>query len=558
MRHLVLLAGLVLILVPANAHAGNFDVLTCSDSATNANHSWTASNDDPAVYEIGGSCAGGGAFGGLWVRDNLAATRNAVRHTGATWRFEAPAGTLITRFSYARYIYGLDEEDFRRALHTNDGAALESCEIPPAPYYQCTVGSTSGFDRASFNGISVSGLSFGVRCETQPNTGCVGGATIHSVIATLYGATVTLSDPTPPSLPLPTGDLWSAGAHGGFHKGTASVTGAPSDGQSGIKTLELVVDGVVVASCQTTGSVGCASTVSCDFTYAKPCSNPSAQTLGFDTSSVADGQHAVTLRAADAGGELATRTTSIVVDNGAPQAPSVSVPGQARTTDEVVATVSPVGTQVSPVQSVVYEACGAGGCATTTAPAAAGGATTVTLGKLPAGRTTLRTWLVDAAGNSDPGTATVSTVDVGTPVLEGEQGGSDSGTGSGGSNDGGTPAALVAPVVVAPMPPTPSPTAPGKPAPLALTRSVQGRTLAVRVRLRGADGRRVRVTYTVRDARKRRLANGNRLVRLKDGAASVRVTLPRSVRRRAREVVVTAQVVGAGGQRATSRLRLSR
>ena len=46
----------------------------------------------------------------------------------------------------------------------------------------------------------------------------------RAVWAAMYGATVTLSDPTPPTLGTPFGALWGPGEAGGFHKGTESVT----------------------------------------------------------------------------------------------------------------------------------------------------------------------------------------------------------------------------------------------------------------------------------------------------------------------------------------------
>ena len=54
---------------------------------------------------------------------------------------------------------------------------------------------------------------------------CITGASRHAVWAAMYGATVTVADPTPPTLSTPYGTLWAAGEAGGFHKGTETVSG---------------------------------------------------------------------------------------------------------------------------------------------------------------------------------------------------------------------------------------------------------------------------------------------------------------------------------------------
>ena len=69
------------------------------------------------------------------------------------------------------------------------------------------------------------------------------GATEHAVWAAMYGATVTLSDPTPPTLSAPSGALWGPGEAGGFHKGTESVTVSADDVGGGVASIVLSADG---------------------------------------------------------------------------------------------------------------------------------------------------------------------------------------------------------------------------------------------------------------------------------------------------------------------------
>ena len=79
--------------------------------------------------------------------------------------------------------------------------------------------------------------------------------------AAMYGATVTLSDPTPPTLSAPSGALWEPGASGGVHKGTESVTISAQDVGGGVQSIVLSADGQPVET----------YSASCNFTFAQPC-----------------------------------------------------------------------------------------------------------------------------------------------------------------------------------------------------------------------------------------------------------------------------------------------
>jgi hypothetical protein len=77
----------------------------------------------------------------------------------------------------------------------------------------------------------------------------------------MYGATVTLSDPTPPTLSAPSGALWGEGEASGFHKGTESVAVAAADVGGGVASIVLSADGRPVET----------YSAPCNFTFAQPC-----------------------------------------------------------------------------------------------------------------------------------------------------------------------------------------------------------------------------------------------------------------------------------------------
>ena len=113
----------------------------------------------------------------------------------------------------------------------------------------------------------------------------------------MYGATVTLSDPTPPTLSAPSGALWGPGEAGGFHKGTESVTVSAADVGGGVASIVLSADGRPVET----------YTAPCKFTFAQPCpSSTGTQTLTLPTTQLSDGTHTLTLVATDAAGNRST------------------------------------------------------------------------------------------------------------------------------------------------------------------------------------------------------------------------------------------------------------
>lgn len=158
-------------------------------------------------------------------------------------------------------------------------------------------------------GLSTHELELGIVCQAPVEEECITGATEHKVWAAMYGATVTLSDPTPPTLSAPSGALWGPGEAGGLHKGSESVTVSADDVGGGVASIVLSADGRRVEM----------YTAPCNFTFAQPCPvSTGAQTLTLPTTQLSDGTHTLTLVATDAAGNQSTvASEEITVENSA-------------------------------------------------------------------------------------------------------------------------------------------------------------------------------------------------------------------------------------------------
>ena len=294
---------------PLATAAGSYQVSSCNYAPEDANNSWKWATNDPAQpshyaehedcpYRLGGDSGKADQEGGLSTTDALGLSSGAAPGTSAGWTFAAPTGTTITGISYERYIgHQFDGfNDWSPALRA-DGSIVpgETCLDTVENGETCSVGGPPGEEGepAMVTGLAAHELTLGIVCQAPSGDECVTGATEHKAWAAMYGAKVTLSDPTPPTLGTPSGPLWEPGQAGGFHKGSESISVSASDIGGGVASIVLSADGRQVAS----------YTGPCNFTFAQPC--PSAtgtQTLTVPTTQLSDGTHILTLVATDAAG----------------------------------------------------------------------------------------------------------------------------------------------------------------------------------------------------------------------------------------------------------------
>jgi hypothetical protein len=396
----------------AGARAGTYQVLACSQASSGANNSWQPFNSDPTHLSSGQTCPPQPGSGesvkstGMFATDSLGSSSNAPDGSTAGWRFTAPPGTTIVGLQDDRYL-GIYADSGWTPFVKADSTVLETCTFS-FPAEGCSVGSS--FGSSSLNGLlqvnGASTLTAGVECAAS--IGCSEGATLHSVWATLYGAKVTLSEQAPPSIASPGGALWGPGPANGFHKGVEQVSFQASD-LTGISRANLSVDGSVLSSRQGV----------CDFTQPLPC-QPLSPLVQLDTTQLTDGAHTVALDAYNAAGNEARLTEQIVVANQPPR-PPVGLKTVVRPDGSFVVSWGDPP-DVAPIVGSTYELCPPSGVGCTS-PTPTGHDSPLSLPASAAGQT-VKVWLSDAAGNSNPANAASSPLSASASGLGAQPAGS--------------------------------------------------------------------------------------------------------------------------------------
>ena len=293
----------------ALATTGSYEVSACNYAPEAVNNSWTWASTDPSQpdhyakhancpYLLGDSGGAADQEGGLSTTDALGLSSGAPPGMSAGWTFTAPAGTTIASIAYERFMgHESDPDNYWSPALRADGTIVsgETCLDSVQNGEMCSVGGPpgEGGGSATIAGLSAHELSVGIVCRAPTGEECVTGAILHEVWAAVYGARVTIADPTPPTLSAPSGALWGPGEAGGVHKGTESVTTSAQDVGGGVRSIVLSADGLPVESYN----------APCNFTYPQPCpSSTGAQTLTLPTTELSDGTHTLTLVATDAAG----------------------------------------------------------------------------------------------------------------------------------------------------------------------------------------------------------------------------------------------------------------
>ena len=448
---LLILAGCALAtlaLAAAATAAGTYQVSACN-YAKGINHSWTWISTDPSPTDHyaehidcpdphGGDGGTSDQEGGLATTDALGLSSGAPPASSAAWTSTASPGTTFAGITYERYLGHEDDTSntWSPALRA-DGTIVagETCTVM-LPSVGCFLGGPpgEGGEPATIMGLSAHELTFGLTCVAPIGQECVTGATEHAAWAAMYGTTLTINDPTPPTLNTPSGTLWGPGEPNGYHKGTETATVSAQDLGGGVQSIILSADGHPIETYK----------APCDFTFLKPCpASTEPQTLTLPTTELADGSHTLTLVAIDAAGnESVAASKEIAIDNNPPQPPVglAATPTQAGSSTFVATWTDPVD-DPAPITAATYQICptsGSGACSTPAAAPAAGPATVT----VPSpGTWTLEVWLTDAAGNSSATTAADTTLSVPTTDTGGgsSSGGSDSSGPGGGTSGGNSP-----------------------------------------------------------------------------------------------------------------------
>ena len=118
----------------------------------------------------------------------------------------------------------------------------------------------------SVAGFATPSIAYRISCAST----CSTGATLHNAWAALYQATVTVSDPTPPTAVTLTPAASPTGDGGWYTTGSIPFTVSAADAQSGVRAFQLLRGG---------SPLGSAATLACDYTYARPCATSGSTTI---------------------------------------------------------------------------------------------------------------------------------------------------------------------------------------------------------------------------------------------------------------------------------------
>jgi hypothetical protein len=316
-------AAVLLLLVPAAARAGTYDVVACgAPGGDGINRAWTVetynSSGKPApplsAFAIPASvekCAAPGVtFGSAVAKTTVKAD------DGAAWTFHAPAGTTVKSVSLLRFgnaraslndaATAVSEGNWwtviARAGTSAGGSAIlgDLCSGAAPIVYPGYCSTASG--AIAFADVNQPVFSWGVQCVGITAALCFTSdpaqASVQNAGVQFQGARVTVEDLVAPDVGSDAGAAWRRSAD--------PVTARAAD-SSGIRSLRVLVDGAERAS----------ERYACDSHLAAPCPGPAA--TAFDFAGVADGRHAVTVVAEDAASNVA-KTEQVVDVDGTPPA----------------------------------------------------------------------------------------------------------------------------------------------------------------------------------------------------------------------------------------------
>jgi hypothetical protein len=325
---------------------------------------------------------------------------------GAYQIFEAPPGASLGSVSFDVAAIRL-ATFWTTGIVTYDGD-FNIGELPYGCYAGrpgCAIGTSAFFGPVTVPLRGHSRFRFETRCVNA--RGCdISSSGFNPGTRALFAAAnlrVVVHDSTPPGIVPSSGDLWRDGWHRGVEHAWQLLTD-----NVGIMILRLYVDGALEEG-QDYRMPDWPPGVRCDFTRARPCNDVTPGGVTLDTRTLPDGPHSIRVEAVDAAGNRSALERQILVDNAAPAHVSASVDGGdewRRSNRFTIRWAPPLG-ELAPIAPAHYVLCSEGKpgqCEAGTREGAVSGELS-DLRVPEAGQYTLRLWLEDAAGNSDPASA---------------------------------------------------------------------------------------------------------------------------------------------------------
>ncbi|HEX2096530.1 MAG TPA: hypothetical protein VHF50_04095 [Solirubrobacterales bacterium] len=386
----VCLALAVLLLAAREANAARYSVAQCG-WYVGADASWWDSTGG-AKFRPDGYCVpppGHDPFDGVHLKSFTRGGQSTVSGTRyARWRWEAPAGTAITRISGTWWQALHDGMQQRLGVGTWGGGF--------APF--AIAGATNTTPRNFVVGVDPPqpALEDRLLCAKAESNWCDLRATSWSSVRAL---TITIEDNHTPGASLG-GDLLA----GGWRRGVQSVDFAAGDTGAGARFGETTIDGARVNLTE----YPCAKALigsEWRATAMRPCQPGVSGRAPVNTASLSDGAHAVRHCATDFAGNVGcTATRTVRVDNNAPAHPRgltvVGGDGWHRVNDFDLAWTNPDQGAGSPIAAALWRIAGPGGYDSGVKTAIRPGATTISDRSVPApGTYSIEVWLRDEAGN---------------------------------------------------------------------------------------------------------------------------------------------------------------
>ena len=411
MRPLLLAAAtacfLVFALRPGTALAGTYDVTSCGDPDS---HQMSGQSGYPAGWGFSEYAPGSGNWrtfascsswgGGFGFQTNTNGGSVPYPQWGQL-SFSPPADTSVSEVRLARAARRPNANPFVVPMLASDsiaGAGIDWCHTY---WSSCTVGDYA-HPSSSANLVDVAGGGstwFQLYCDGSQGCPRDGQATWW-----VFGARITLLDANLPTFSsAPAGGLVTSS----ILTGSSSVTVSSADRGGGLLRAELLAGSQVVASSSFDTNGRCNTSFRIDLV---PCPLSGSRTLTLNSTTLADGGYAMSVRLTDVGGNQASSALGIkTVDNHAPAQVAVSVDGGEgwRATNSFSASwTNSTADAGSPIAEADYKICSTGQSPTCTNGSQAGTAIHQLTGlSVPAaGDYTLQVWLKDQAGNVDAGT----------------------------------------------------------------------------------------------------------------------------------------------------------
>lgn len=323
LRRLALAMGLscvVALTFVSGASAGTYVIDNCPSAGNGDAGSWTVFG---SPQNVKGTCSGGvgdyiGPRGGSMSPGNLAGVQIGV-----------PAGSGITI---------TEAKIWWQASHQVSGAdtfAIAADNVGTVGESQTPL--TTSQPNTFVLPSTTTELTLANYCSNDDaGAGCTFGSGENNILE-LYGAQLTLDDTTLPSGTVTGGAL----ANSGTVSGTASISYQAADASSGVRLVQLRVDGEPVAEKD--------YITSCSYTDFQACPPSASDTISWNTATVADGEHRVELIVEDAAQNTSVIYAGTITTANAPAKTSSlgALPGPGATGSTMLGDGSPNGTSAS-------------------------------------------------------------------------------------------------------------------------------------------------------------------------------------------------------------------